>query len=328
MVREQYYLPSMHAFLRLLLVTLVCFAAGLSHAGAPQQKTQVPGYYRFMVGSFEVTALYDGYIDLDSALLKNTSPKEVQNLLARMFLKGPKVQTAVNAYLINTGEKLVLVDAGAAKGFGPTLGYIGDNLKAAGYDASKIDIVLITHLHGDHVNGLLAPDGKMAFPNADIWSAQPDNDFWLSLDVAAKAPEGFQPFFKMARDAAAPYQQAGKWKTFSSDQDIVSGIASVAARGHTPGHSAYQLSSGAQQLLIWGDLVHNHAVQFARPHVAIEFDIDKKQAVIARKALFARAAKEKLLVGGMHLPFPGVGHVRAEGKGYAWVPVEFGPIRE
>jgi glyoxylase-like metal-dependent hydrolase (beta-lactamase superfamily II) len=328
MVREQYYLPSMHAFLRLLLVTLVCFAAGLSHAGAPQQKTQVPGYYRFMVGSFEVTALYDGYIDLDSALLKNTSPKEVQNLLARMFLKGPKVQTAVNAYLINTGEKLVLVDAGAAKGFGPTLGYIGDNLKAAGYDASKIDIVLITHLHGDHVNGLLAPDGKMAFPNADIWSAQPDNDFWLSLDVAAKAPEGFQPFFKMARDAAAPYQQAGKWKTFSSDQDIVSGIASVAARGHTPGHSAYQLRSGAQQLLIWGDLVHNHAVQFARPHVAIEFDIDKKQAVLARKALFARAAKEKLLVGGMHLPFPGVGHVRAEGKGYAWVPVEFGPIRE
>jgi glyoxylase-like metal-dependent hydrolase (beta-lactamase superfamily II) len=168
----------------------------------------------------------------------------------------------------------------------------------------------------------------MAFPNADIWSAQPDNDFWLSLDVAAKAPEGFQPFFKMARDAAAPYQQAGKWKTFSTDQEVVPGIASVAARGHTPGHSAYQLGSGGQQLLIWGDLVHNHAVQFARPHVAIEFDIDKKQAVLARKALFARAAKEKLLVGGMHLPFPGVGHVRAEGKGYAWVPVEFGPIRE
>jgi glyoxylase-like metal-dependent hydrolase (beta-lactamase superfamily II) len=319
---------SIHSFLRLLLAALACFFACLSFAGAPQQKTQVPGYYRFMVGSFEVTALYDGYIDLDSALLRNTNPKEVQGLLARMFLKGPKVQTAVNAYLVNTGDQLVLVDAGAAKGFGPTLGYIGDNLKAAGYDAAKIDAVLITHLHGDHVNGLLAADGTMAFPNAEVWSAQPDNDFWLSLEVAGKAPEGFQPFFKMARDAAAPYQQAGRWKTFSNDQDIFPGIASVAARGHTPGHSAYQLSSGQQQLLIWGDLVHNHAVQFARPHVAIEFDIDKKQAVLARKALFARAAKEKLLVGGMHLPFPGVGHVRSEGKGYVWVPVEFGPIRE
>ena len=324
----QFPLHRSHAVLRLLLAALIACFASLSFAGAPQQKTQVPGYYRFMVGGFEVTALYDGYIDLDSALLKNTSPKEVQSLLARMFLKGPKVQTAVNAYLVNTGEKLVLVDAGAAKGFGPTLGYIGDNLKAAGYDAAKVDVVLITHLHGDHVNGLLTVDGKMAFPNAEVWSAQPDSDFWLSLEVAGKAPQDFQPFFKMARDAAAPYQQAGKWKTFGSDQDIVPGIASVAARGHTPGHSAYLLSSGQQQLLIWGDLVHNHAVQFARPHVAIEFDVDKKQAVLARKALFARAAKGKLLVGGMHLPFPGIGHVRAEGKGYAWVPIEFGPIRE
>lgn len=328
MACAQFFPPRFHAFFRRLLATLVCCAAGLALAGAPQQKTQVPGYYRFMVGGFELTALYDGTIDLDSALLKNTSPQEVQKLLARMFLKGPKVQTAVNAYLINTGDKLVLVDTGAAKGFGPTLGYIGDNLKAAGYDAAQVDVVLITHLHGDHVNGLLAPDGTMAFPKAEVWSAQPDNDFWLSLEVAAKAPEGFQPFFKMARDAAAPYVQAGKWKTFGSDREIVPGIASVAARGHTPGHSAYLLNSGAQQLLIWGDLVHNHAVQFARPHVAIEFDIDKKQAVLARKALFARAAREKLLVGGMHLPFPGVGHVRAEGKGYAWVPVEFGPLRD
>ncbi|MCA0186548.1 MAG: DsbA family protein [Proteobacteria bacterium] len=132
---------------------------------------------------------------------------------------------------------------------------------------------------------------------------------------------------RMAQDAAAPYRAAGKWKVFAADAEIVPGIRSVAAPGHTPGHSAYLLESKAQQLLIWGDIVHSHAVQFQRPEVAIEFDVDKKLAVATRRALFARTAKAKLLVAGMHLPFPGLGHVRSEGKGYAWVPVEFSPIR-
>ena len=316
-----------HRFLRALLAVLFLACSGLVAADAPQVKAQVPGYYRLLLGDFEITALYDGVIDLDTKLLKNADPKEIQSHLARLFVQGPQVQTAVNAFLINTGAKLVLVDAGAAGLFGPNLGNVVDNLKASGYDPAQVDTVLITHLHGDHVNGLLGRDGQPAFPNAEIWSAQADNDFWLNEEVAAKAAKDFQPFFKMARDAAAPYRQAGKWKTFDKDQEIVPGISSVAAYGHTPGHSAYLLRSGGQRLLIWGDIVHNHAVQFARPSVAIEFDIDKKLAVAARKKLFARAAREKLLVGGMHLPFPGIGHVRAEGKGYAWVPIEFGPTQ-
>ena len=317
-------------FLVALCVSLAAIlaAASAALAAAPQKKTQVPGYNRMMVGNFEITALYDGFIDLDTKLLKNVGEKEVQSLVGRMFLKGPKVQTAVNAYLVNTGEHLVLIDAGAAGLFGPTLGKIVENLRAAGYDPAKVDAVLITHLHGDHVNGLLNADGTRAFPNADVWSAKADNEFWLSETVAAQAPKDFQPFFKMARDAAPPYQADGVWKTFERDQPILPGISAVAAHGHTPGHSAYLLQSGGSALLIWGDLVHNHAVQFVKPDVAIEFDVDKKQAVAARKALFARAAKERLLVGGMHLPFPGIGHVRREARGYAWVPIEYGPIRE
>lgn len=312
--------------LRFLMAGLFLLASGLAAADVAQQKTQVPGYYRMFLGNFEITALYDGAIDLDTKLLKNSNEKEIRHLLARMFVKGPAVQTAVNAYLINTGSKLVLVDAGAAQLFGPGLGNIASNLKAAGYSPEQVDTVLLTHLHGDHVNGLIDAEGKAVFANAEIWSAQADNDFWLSEEIAAKAPKDFQAFFKMARDAAAPYRASGKWKVFFAGQQIVPGISSQAAYGHTPGHSAYLIADGKDKLLIWGDIVHNHAVQFARPHVAIEFDNDSKAAVATRKRIFAQAAKEKLLVGGMHLPFPGIGHVRAEARGYSWVPIEFSPV--
>ena len=296
-------------------------------AEAPAVRTQVPGFYRLAVGDVEVTALYDGFIDLDTKILSNASPAEVQRLLARMFLGGQKVQTAVNAFLVNAGGKLILVDAGAAKAIGPTLGYIGDNLKAAGYSPEQVDVVLLTHLHADHAAGLLGADGKPLFPNAQVRVAQADHDFWLSEEIAAKAPDGFKPFFKLAREAAAPYQAAGRWKPFAGEVEVAPSITAVDANGHTPGHTAYLIESKGQRLLIVGDAVHSHAVQFARPEVAIEFDSDKKKAVAARKKLFARAAKEKLALAGMHLPFPGLGHVRAEGKGYAWVPVEFSPIR-
>src|SRR5574343_1963926 len=144
---------------RLTLAGLFLLGSSLAMAEAPQQKTQVPGYYRLMLGQFEVTALYDGAIDLDEKMLKNIDKRDIQRLLAREFRKGPKVQTAVNAYRVNTGSKLILIDAGAAQLFGPSLGNIVDNLKAAGYAPEQVDTVLITHLHGDHVNGLVTPDG-------------------------------------------------------------------------------------------------------------------------------------------------------------------------
>lgn len=318
--------PLKNALRRLAVAGLFALGSSLAVADAPLQKTQVPGYYRLMLGQFEVTALYDGAIDLDEKLLKNIDKRDLQRLLAREFLKGPKVQTAVNAYLVNTGKQLILVDAGAAKLFGPGLGNIVDNLKAAGYAPEQVDTVLVTHLHGDHINGLVTPDGQRVFANAEVWSAKADNDFWLSEAIAAQAPKDFQPFFKMSRDAAAPYLAAGKWKTFDSDRELLAGVSSVDTHGHTPGHASYLFQSGDQRLLVLGDLVHNHAVQFARPEVAFEFDNDPKQAVATRKRIFHQAARDRLMVAGMHLPFPGVGHVRKEAKGYAWVPAEFAPL--
>jgi glyoxylase-like metal-dependent hydrolase (beta-lactamase superfamily II) len=321
-------LPRCLSPIALSLLTLATTAtlAPAARAEAPQQLTQVPGYYRQMVGAFEITALYDGEIALDTKLLKNTNPQQVQTLLARMFRTNP-TPTAVIAYLVNTGNKLVLVDAGAAKVFGPTLGNVLTNLKAAGYEPAQVDAVLLTHMHGDHAGGLLTPDGQVAFPNAKVFAAKADADFWLSPEVTAKAPDSAKGFFKIAQDAVAPYVKAARLSTFEGEAEILPGIKPVSEFGHTPGHTGYLFESKGSKLLIWGDVVHNAAVQFPQPKVTIEFDSDQAKAQATRLKLFGWTAKNALLVAGAHLPFPGIGHVRADGKGsYSWVPVDFAPV--
>lgn len=327
---------SLQSFRRMALSTMLALTAActaflpqIARADVPaQHSSQAPGYYRMMLGDLEVTALYDGYVPLSNTLLKGASDKDIRSLLARMFVPVTPngVQTAVNAYLINTGRNLVLVDTGAAACFGPTLGAIGSNIQAAGYTMEQIDTVLLTHLHGDHACGLVAPDGTAAFANATVYASKAEAGFWLNKDTAAKAPEASRAFFKMAQDAIAPYTAAGKFKTFGSGDTLMSGITAVPLLGHTPGHGGYLFSSQGQELLVWGDVIHSHAVQFLHPEVSIEFDSDQKQAIATRKKVLARAAQEKLWIAGAHLPFPGIGHVRANQKGYAWVPVEYSPL--
>jgi glyoxylase-like metal-dependent hydrolase (beta-lactamase superfamily II) len=303
------------------------FSVG-AHAQVAPQKTQVPGYYRINIGTIEVTALYDGVIELDAKLLHKTTPQQVQALLARQFRENPTA-TAVNAYLVNTGSHLVLIDTGAADLFGPTLGKVVDNLVASGYRADQVDTILITHLHGDHVGGVLGRDGKPAFPNATLRFAAKEGAFWLDPATMARAPKDAQGFFKMAQDRVAPYSAAGKLSTFEADtREIVPGVKVMPTPGHTPGHTAYLIESNGQRMLVIGDLVHNAAVQFPKPDVTIEFDIDEKAAAAMRRHVFEHAAKEKVLIAGAHLPFPGIGHVRADGKNaYAYVPVDFSPLR-
>lgn len=311
-------------------VALGCvFLSSAVHAEAPKQvKEQVPGFYRMMVGDLEVTALYDGQIEIDQKLLKNIDAKAAQELLAKMFLSTTSgMQTAVNGYLINTGKNLVLVDTGAAKCFGPTLGSMTKNIRASGYEPSQVDTVLLTHLHADHACGLVEPNGKMAFPNAEVQASKPEADFWLSLDVAAKAPKEMQEYFKFSRDSVAPYVKAGKFQTFTPGATVLNGVVSEASFGHTPGHSGYLFTSKDQSILVWGDIVHNYAIQFPHPEVALEFDVDSKQAVITRKDLLKRVAGNKLWVAAAHLPFPGIGHVQTEQKGYSWVPVMYQPVK-
>lgn len=289
-----------------------------------QQKTQVPGYYRMMLGQFEVTALYDGSVPLETTTLHGINAKDIQSMLDAMFVDSSKgMQTAVNSYLINTGQNLVLVDSGAGLCFGPGLGAINDNIIAAGYQNSQIDTVLLTHLHGDHACGLIDKDGKALFPNADVYAAKGEADFWLSEEVAAKAPAEAQPFFKMSRDSVAPYVATNHLKTYNNGDTLLPGLKIVPTPGHTPGHTGYLFSSDDQSLLLWGDIVHNYVIQLPRPEVSFEFDVDEKQAIATRKKVLADAAKNRLWIGGAHLPFPGLGHVRAEKTGYSWVPVAY-----
>ncbi len=318
--------------LRALALSACAFSTGAAAAAPPVPVTaQVPGYYRQAVGPLVVTALYDGYVDLATSELQGLSTATIERLQARAFVPAGEqgAQTAVNAYLVHTADRLVLVDTGTSKCFGPVLGQVLPNLRASGYTPEQVDTVLLTHLHPDHMCGLLDGEGRVAFPSATVWAAQEDIDYWLDAASEKTAPEALQPLFGMARTAAAPYQAADRLKGFKrGDAPLGAGIEFIASHGHTPGHTSYLFHGDRQRLLVWGDIVHYHAVQFAHPEATFDYDSDRQQALATRRTLLGRAARGNWVVAGAHLPFPGLGHVLSDGRAYGWVPVEFGPIRE
>jgi glyoxylase-like metal-dependent hydrolase (beta-lactamase superfamily II) len=306
------------------LMTALLFSAALQ-AAAPQQKTQAPGYYRMMLGDTEITTLSDGTFPMEAdKLLTDITPKQLDAALARSNLKGP-IETSVDAFLVNTGSKLVLVDTGAGVLFGPTVGKLLGNLKASGYRPEQIDEIYITHMHGDHIGGLLL-DGKIAFPNAVVRASQQEADFWLSKSNMDAAPKDRRDAFEAATNMLNPYIAAGKFKPFNGDTELVPGVRAVAAPGHTPGHTLYVVESKGQKLVLWGDLLHVAAVQFPNPAVTIRFDSDSAMAVAQRKKVFADAAAHGDWVAAAHLPFPGIGHLRAAGSGYIFVPINYSAL--
>ena len=297
-------------------------------AAAPMAKTQAPGFYRMMLGDFEVTAISDGTVKLPMKdLLTNTTPAKVDAALKRAGIAYP-VETSVNAYLINTGSMLVLVDTGAAGLFGPTLGNLLTNLKASGYQPEQIDEIYITHMHPDHVGGLMS-GGAIAFPNATLRIDKADTDFWLSEAKMKAAPKDSQGFFQGAMASVNPYVAAGKLKTFTGGVELAPGIRSQATHGHTAGHSVFIVESKGEKLVLWGDLMHVAAVQFDNPAVTIKFDSDSKPAAKERAKAYADAAKGGYIVGVSHISFPGLGRVRANagGKGYTWIPVNYASLK-
>ncbi len=312
-------------FVAALLALLASFVAGPNAAldAAPQHRDQVPGFYRLKVGDLEVTALFDGTAGFDPHWLNGT--KATMDGVAKALYEDPHMlEVADTGFLVNTGKQLILVDAGAGTWWGgAALGRLAGNLRSAGYTPEEVNIVLITHLHSDHVGGLTTQDGKRVFPNADVYVAKAESDFWLSPEIAAKAPKDAQPFFQSAQGIAAPYIKTGKWHTFTGSEPIVDGMQFVPLAGHTPGHTGYEFSSKGQKILFLGDIVHALRVQLQHPEVTAIFDIDQTAAAATRQQLLPRLASEDIVIAGPHMNFPALGRLRKEGSGYSWAPVVF-----
>ncbi|HET8923752.1 MAG TPA: MBL fold metallo-hydrolase [Candidatus Acidoferrum sp.] len=313
-------------FVAVLLAALAGLVAGPNGAldAAPQHRGQVPGFYRLKVGDLEVTALYDGTGVFDPHWLNGT--KTTMDGVVKGLQEDPHMLDVVDSgFLVNTGKQRILVDAGAGSWWGGgALGRLAGSLRSAGYTPEEVDVVLVTHLHSDHVGGLTTQDGKRVFPNAEVYVAKAENDFWLSPEIAANAPKDAQPFFQSAQAIAAPYIKAGKWHTFSGSESIVDGMQLVPLAGHTPGHTGYEFSSKGQKILFWGDIVHAQRVQLQHPAVTAIFDIDQTAAAATRNQLLARLARENVLIATPHTSlFPALGRLRKDGRGYSWVPMVF-----
>lgn len=301
------------------IVATLSWAASAADAQAQNNANAAnDGYHRMKLGRFEITALSDGEVLLPLVNLVGIEHREAT--ASALKRDNAQVQpTSVNAFLIRMPGRLVRIDAGDPPGLRPGLGRLQENLRAAGHSTDQIDAVLLTHLHRDHVGGL-SNAGKASFPNAEIWIERREATFWLD-NAMADAPEPTRTFARVARDALQPYRDANKLRLFdATGAELMPGIRSYVAVGHTPGHTAFLVESDRQHLLLWGDLVHIPQIQFERPEIGIAFDVDAKAARQQRLTILEEAANKRWWVGASHITFPGLGRVRREGAGFTWVP--------
>lgn len=283
---------------------------------------QVSGVQHFNVGDITVSALSDGSIELDPSLFPSANKDELEAALKRAFMDGAgKIRGAVNAYVARIDGRTVLVDSGGGTAMGPTMGMLPAQLAAAGVAPADVDVIAVTHLHPDHIGGLLSADGKPVFPNAAMLLHETEIAFWRDDTIRSQTPDEFKPFFDLARKVLDGYKS--KTTAFAKDGEVLPGMHAMHLPGHTPGHTGFNLTSGNQSLLIWGDIVHAPALQFGHPAWSIAFDVDPDQARVTRAKIFDQANADRLRVAGMHLLFPGVGHVAKEASGYDFVPAQW-----
>lgn len=292
--------------------------SGSAFAAAPKAGIQTPGTYRFSVGNFEITALLDGFIDAGSELIPSYDEQSAKQLYLDQFRPAlaDKIRIPINSFVVNTGEKVILIDSGTADNMGPTVGHFTDNLRAAGIAPESVDAILLTHMHVDHISGITSKEGKAHFPNAELIVHKADWDYWHDDGYMSQAGDFMKSNFANARAMSAPYLK--RLTLVEEDGEILPGIEAMALPGHTPGHTGYLLRSNNQELLIWGDIVHFTALQFEYPEWSIVFDTDMALAEKTRRRMLDRVSADRLAVLGSHLDFPGLGHVARDGDNYRY----------
>jgi glyoxylase-like metal-dependent hydrolase (beta-lactamase superfamily II) len=305
--------------------TALAAHAGPAAAAAPAAGKQASGIYRYRIGAFELTALYDGiwYRPITDQFIRNAPFAEVESALADAFMPADKLTTPFTTLIVNTGKRLILLDTGTGGQLAPSAGALRANLAAAGIDPKAIDLIAISHFHPDHINGIKDKDNELVFPNAEITVPAAEWDFWMDDANLNAAPADLKLTFRNQRRIFADV--AKNITRFEPGVEVAPGISTVAAPGHTPGHTVFAIHSGDQSLLVLGDTAQHPAVFARHPDWQAAFDIDGDAAVATRKKLFDRAAADRMLVTGYHFPFPACGHLIKTASGYEHVPVEWQP---
>lgn len=312
-------------------VAAATYSPTFAHAATPLSGQQAPGFYRYKVGAYEITVVTDGAnrFPLPENFVVNKKKEEVSAALAAAYVDKDQLTVPYSPIVVNTGSKLVVIDTGTSEAnFERSKGAAGQfqkNLKAAGIDRNAVDTVIISHFHGDHINGLLGPDNKPAFPNAEVLVPAVEWKFFMDDGELSRAPAGrMKDVFANLRRV---FDALGRKVTqYDWDKEIVPGITSIGTPGHTPGHTSYVVASGSSKVYVQSD-VTNTPLLFARnPGWHVMFDQDAKLAEETRRKVYDMLVAEKMLVQGFHYPFPCLAHLEKTADGYREIPVPWNPV--
>ncbi|MBV6657761.1 MAG: MBL fold metallo-hydrolase [Devosiaceae bacterium] len=280
-----------------------------------------PAMFDAPLGRYRITSLFDGMGPLQKGMFFGDAAA-IDATLAAAGIEGDGLPTPINAFLLQSDDRTILIDAGIGdlEFFGPGLGRVSDGLAAAGVAPEDVDTVIITHAHGDHIGGLLSGGGA-AFPNAETFILEAEQGFWGDAGIMAQAPEEAQGAFQLAQAVFGAY--GDRLRPVASGTEVAPGVTLELSAGHTPGHALVHIDGGDRELLMVADTLHSSVLHTALPDVGFGFDTDAEQAAASRRRVFDRAATDNMLIAATHVAFPGFGRFVRAGDAYRYVPASW-----